>query len=399
MQASVIFSLFASLLTILWGGWSNVGYAAEYLPVSGEELNIPLACESTEDLSLERTLAIFPAEVYFGDSLYLLHYDFNKSDSTLKGLMDLPYSLRVGFNGVQITSELSEYSYEYVFEKQNSFLDDAIYAYKPDRFLPGERKSGFYTIIDLPPLEDWDDPFWKDIREKMTPEGIACSLSFRISVGRFALEDAPKNVESSPAERKLTTTENVKASFVIKPRPNDELSLLEKWYNNTPKELFPVRKGSYKVPSSGSVIPDNKESHIKVGDKDFSPWRLIRVGNRKPSNPNNPTTLEGWQKLEAQLSPSTMRDEIRLTRLQLEYYSADSEERSEYWKNELVNWLSTLPESQRTAYVGMIWRQGVGQTIPEYSSKSKALTIALEPLMGDGTKYLFKKVEKLYRKP
>ena len=163
--------------------------------------------------------------------------------------------------------------------------------------------------------------------------------------------------------------------------------------------MFPVRKGSYKVPSSGSVIPDNKESHIKVGDKDFSPWRLIRVGNRKPSDPNNPTTLEGWQKLEAQLSPSTMRDEIRLTRLQLEYYSADSEERSEYWKNELVNWLSTLPESQRTAYVGMIWRQGVGQTIPEYSSKSKALTIALEPLMGDGTKYLFKKVEKLYRKP
>ena len=34
-----------------------------------------------------------------------------------------------------------------------------------------------------------------------------------------------------------------------------------------------------------------------------------------------------------------------------------------------------------------------------FSLYASLLTIALEPLMGDGTKYFFKQVEKLYRQP
>ncbi len=306
-------------------GWNNIGYAAEYVPFSRVETSIPLASDSTEELLVERTLLIFPSEAYFGDSLYMLHYDVNKSDSTLIGLMDLPCSLSVGFSDVKITSELSEHSYEYVFEKQSNRFGDVRPAHAPGRLLPGESKSGFYTILDLPPLEDWEDPFWKDIREKMTPEGIVCTLSFRISIGRLALENDPSNVASSPYKKKLAMSENVSVSFVIKPRPSDELSLLEEWYKATPRESFPVRKGNFKVPSNGSVIDCSDESRIKIGENRFSPWRIVRNGNRKPSDPNNSTTLSGWRYLEKSLAPSTCRDEIRLTRLQLEYYSTKTD--------------------------------------------------------------------------
>ena len=369
-------------------GWSNVGYTAEYVPFSGVETSIPLTSDSTEELFVERTLSIFPSEAYLGDSLYLLHYDVNKSDSPLIGLMDLPYSLSVGFHDVIITSEHSEHSYEYVFEKQSNRFGDARPAHAPGRLLPGERKSGFYTIIDLPPLEDWEDPFWKDIREKTTPEGIVCTLSFRISIGRLALENDSNNVPSSPYKKKLTTSEKVSVSFVIKPRPSDELSLLEEWYKATPKESFPVRKGNFKVPSNGSVIDCSDESRIKIGENRFSPWTMVRNGNRKPSDPNNPTTLEGWRELEAQLSPSTMRDEIRLTRLLLDFYSAKDEESSEYWKSELMHWLSTLPESQRTVYVGWACRVVVGvmQEQKEWETKSLKLFASLYEIAGDGTK-------------
>ena len=43
-----------------------------------------------------------------------------------------------------------------------------------------------------------------------------------------------------------------------------------------------------------------------------------------------------------------MRDEIRFTRLQLEYYSAEQGEAPEIAKAELVDWLKSLPEVQRT---------------------------------------------------
>ena len=49
----------------------------------------------------------------------------------------------------------------------------------PGPFESGERKTGFSAIIDSPPLEDWNDPFWKELREKMTPEGIRCTISFK----------------------------------------------------------------------------------------------------------------------------------------------------------------------------------------------------------------------------
>ena len=97
----------------------------------------------------------------------------------------------------------------------------------PGPFEAGERKTGFSAIIDSPPLEDWNDPFWKELREKMTPEGIRCTISFKYDTFLAGkLDDI-----------------SVSQEVVVKPRPNEELTLLEKWYEKTPKESFPVRRG------------------------------------------------------------------------------------------------------------------------------------------------------------
>ena len=101
-------------------------------------------------------------------------------------------------------------------------------------------------------------------------------------------------------------------------------------------------------------LQGSADSKIKIGWSKWDPWLFIRIGNRKPSDPNNPTTLKGWRELENQLSPSTMRDEVRLTRLQLEYYSASSQKKREEAKKELVDWLRSLPQAQRTSMVSSL---------------------------------------------
>jgi hypothetical protein len=147
---------------------------------------------------------------------------------------------------------------------------------------------------------------------------------------------------------KLNTTE-----ILIKPRPANEMALLERWYKNTPEELFPVVGGGRKIPRDMDLKSSGR-SDIRIGRNRFDPWMFVRLGNRKPSDPNNPTTLDGWRKLEASLIPSTMRDEVRLVRLQLEYYAANAGEDAAQAKKELVDWLRSLPAPQQTVMIASL---------------------------------------------
>jgi hypothetical protein len=86
----------------------------------------------------------------------------------------------------------------------------------------------------------------------------------------------------------------------------------------------------------------------------FDVWNFARFGNRKPSDPNNPTTLAGWRELEAKFAPSTVRDEITLTRLQLEYYNAENDAETDAALDRLIAWLNALDPTQRAAYKNAI---------------------------------------------
>ena len=129
---------------------------------------------------------------------------------------------------------------------------------------------------------------------------------------------------------------------------------MARWFDATPANLFPERfpngdgavvkapsaKGSPALVSSGA-------SDVEIGGKSYDPWLFVRSGFRKPSDPNAPTTVDGWRRLEAEFAPSTLRDEITLTRLQLEYYDAPQGKESDVALQALVAWLEKRPEPQR----------------------------------------------------
>jgi hypothetical protein len=117
------------------------------------------------------------------------------------------------------------------------------------------------------------------------------------------------------------------------------MKLIEQWYHNTPKKIFPfVVEDKYLY----KIRPPDRRDGIKI--LGHSPWQFITLGNRYPSDPNAPETWQEWKQLEESITPSTMRDEIRLTRILIQYCDTKDEKVLE----ELKEWFDSMNEIQRT---------------------------------------------------
>jgi len=300
----------------------------EYLPTLGEIVTI--VSPSQDSCPIRHFIEIFPKEIYFGDTIYLAAYDENVSTEVIENFVDygnIPMHAYLPGEFTLSTSAVHK-SYNWIPERTGV---SACYALVEKVLQPGEKRLYRRTCLEFPPLDDWEEPFWKELRDNMPPEGITCHL----------------HIKYKHSDRLRGLTIEVNQEILIKPRPENEMALLEKWYKNTPKKLFPKVDG---IPHDMDFLSSG-QSDIQIDGNTYDPRMFISLGNRKPSDPNNPTTLEGWRQLEASLVPSTMRDEVRLTRLQLEYYSAKKRKASENAKNELVQWLKSLPEVQRSIMI------------------------------------------------
>ena len=309
----------ALVLTVCMSTLALGAEPIEYVPTPGESATVasPIQEEASTGFSVE----IFPKEIYLGDAIYLIVYLENRSDNDVV-IDPLEYS------SIQFSLSASSVSSKYTWIPE--YRTNALNALEspPRTMEPGEKIPIRRSVLEFPPLEDWNDQFWQPFRQllatKRSEESIDCKLSI---------------------EHGFVTIEH---DVLVKRRPEHETALLEQWFNDTPKTLFPRVDGNRKVPYRGLYLEPSGKSNIQINGKEYDPWTFVRFAFRKPSDPNNPTTLEGWRDLEASLTPSTMRDEIRLTRLQLEYYAAEPGEPGERAKTELVDWLKSLPEIQRT---------------------------------------------------
>ena len=271
--------------------------------------------------------------------MYLFYEEENSSKRAIPDWSAGFFSV-CGSIGTFASQEISE-TYRAVAEYEPQLQIDMLGEFRD--FLPGEKRATAYRFVELPSLEDWNAPFWKELREKLrdNPDGVVCKLGVYNTY-----RDKTKKIRF----------ETLEVEILVKPRPNDETERLQRWFDATPSKLFPVVQGA--LPPGAPYDPRRKvprqdwlkssgQSDIIIGGKSYDPWLFVRVGNRKPSDPNNPTTVDGWRELEAAFAPSTLRDEITLTRLQLEYYDAEEGEASDAALKALVDWLSQRPEPQR----------------------------------------------------
>lgn len=353
----------ALCLLALYACWGDSDLSQDkFVPFEGESLysspngnDIELIYQSAEKESVVETKVVaFPKRLSVGDTFYLTIYNKNLSDKRIRYTLS-PYFYISPILSSPLTSETYQWKEEVIdtarFELcvQEQILE------------PGAKDLSRSCSWEFPPLEDWNEPFWKELREKLPPEGASCQLRFSLTV-----------TESRDDLSTVESTHDVVLDLWVTPRSEQETQLLEGWLNSTPVGLLPNDVGDRKEPKiQGNVdrkdkiseeildlrmecLQGSEESKIKIGENRWDPWLFIRTGNRKPSDPNNPTTLKGWRELEAQLSPSVMRDEVRFTRLQLEYYSSSSQSKREEARKELVDWLHSLPQAQRVSMVSSL---------------------------------------------
>jgi hypothetical protein len=286
----------------------------------------PVDASVTQDDMLTVSAEIFPKEIYLGDIVYLVVYLENRTSGF--GVI-YPHEVGEYFSRqFSLSSSSCQSDYRWIPEHDSVSHPDG--KFLPRTINPGQQYIVQKIALEFPPLEDWNDQFWQAVRQSLAAknpgEGITCTLHVKHPLAKLPFDH----------------------DVLVKARPANETALLERWFDNTPETQFPVADSERKVPYKGRLEPSGK-SNIMIGGEEYDPWTFVRFGVRKPSDPNNPTTLEGWRELEASLAPSTMRDEIRFARLQLEYYLAEPGEDAEKAKAELVDWLKSLPEIQRTS--------------------------------------------------
>ena len=228
------------------------------------------------------------------------------------------------------------------------------------RLKPGVKTRRVASALEFPPLEDWNDPFWTAVRDKLSTQ---TSVELRL---RFELRLPPKvsgtretQVLQPQAPDAPTTV--VEQTLVLKRRDVKELATVDRWFEATPPDALPVRSddGTWKGPRFYRRDEGPQPTFISLDGASYRADAFTRIGARKPTLVDAPTTVDGWRRLEAEFAPSTLRDEIALTRLQLEYYDAPEGAASDAALKRLVDWFKTRPEPQRAAWLFSLRRRAL----------------------------------------
>ena len=258
---------------------------------TGEVVTVATLPLNAEQPQVERFLTYYPKEIYIGDPVYVVEYNRNASNKAIARFPEpLPFGLSIGAVDATVDCELCAEPYRFAFEQDSNSLTMRVTRALP--LLPGEKRLAAVRVFEFPPLEDWDAPFWKTLKENFSANPSQSATC------RFTLK-VPHYTEDGALERRP-----VELELVVKPRPASgrpsETSWLDAWKKQTPETLFPKRRvedrGDVKLPPFGRLR--SHVSDVVVGERLYDSWAFVRRGNRKPSDPNAPPVASEWRRLE-----------------------------------------------------------------------------------------------------
>lgn len=197
---------------------------------------------------------------------------------------------------------------------------------------PGKSSVYFMRTINVPPLVDLNEPFWEKHLSNLrfADEEFTLCVSFK---GYFANNHDGVGRNKEPIQITLETP------IVMKQRFEKEMALIYKWYKSLFDYLESDEFQEFGVLGTYSGMPKN----VVIKNEKFNHWYFFQFGNLYPNTTDVPVTWQDWKQLEDSLTPSTMRDEIRLTRTIIQY--CDTEDKAVL--KELKEWFNCMNEVQR----------------------------------------------------
>jgi hypothetical protein len=295
----------------------------QFLMLMTSPLNYPCA---------EFSIKCYPDTVNVGDSFYVLVSASNPYDHPI-GIPTHFTCLYPG--GVSIRMSLTNSKNKTI----PLFFEDTFFQHvsRVITFVaipPHENRLIGILTITVPPLEYlYGLQFWRDTLKNL-PSDASINLTIETWIPHKTWNQELENDLSYVCgyeERSIVFHRKIYLNL----RPQKEMEMIDQWYQNSSNNDFPIlgheQLPSHKVPSYGFLAYDRP------------PWCFINVGNRYPGPPNHPTTWQGWRELEESITPSTMRDEIRLTRILIQYCDT----RDAKVLSELKEWFTGMNEVQR----------------------------------------------------
>ncbi len=332
----------------------------------------------TQDLAtnpLRATFALYPTELAFGDAAYYTLDVENVFDSAAEFDGDNTFSesalsecvARVaatvdGVPGEYVAApELatlfvrapSEEPQPSTLQPINDATSSGMRGSVGGQYLePGVKTRRVASALEFPPLEDWNAPFWTAVRDKLSTQ-TSVELRLRFELRLPSKVSGTRETQALQPQASDAPTLSVEKTLVLKRRDDNELATVDRWFETTPPDAFPVRSddGTWKGPRFCRRDEGPQPTFISLDGASYRADAFTRIGARKPTLVDAPTTVDGWRRLETEFAPSTLRDEITLTRLQLEYYDAPQGKESDAALEALVGWFKTRPEPQRVAWL------------------------------------------------
>ena len=335
----------------------------------------------------ESVVSIAPNEVFFGDAFYVsrVYRNDSKKPVSIPDSIDLfPYgSGSVLTEDVVVILSYKHASYLYCFERRNILQSSSASCLGTQYLHQDEMAIRNAVVAETPPLEDWETPFWRAVREDVQALGsVELKRFIRIS-------------DYYPRYNWIVD------SITIKKRPDSEMALLDQWRRDLDPESLPIIRLSSNEKANnvnGGLTPKvgveqflyykcatpvaNAYENVVVPVSNLPPIQksffgcslskaqtiselviplndALRSGNRKPPSSSAPQSLAEWQALESQFGDGAVRDEIRLTALTLDYLAARQAKALNTGQkvSNLLNWLKELPYAQKIAFLGVLYEK------------------------------------------
>ena len=340
---ALLISLVVAVLTVFCP--FVVGEEADHENANPSTRQISALWDDSPDLpsnSTKSLLQYYPESVGFGDFLYLSWFEINDSDKDQETLRcSTDFSERI-----VVSRKDEDGTYVYIHEEYGVLVSignytlvqlaggiDGVNIPFKELMKPGEKKQRYSSCLEFPPLEDWELPFWKKVREDLL---VADSVVLHLKVHSY-----------------FRTFE---FDITLKKRPQSELDILEAWRQKTSENGLLPESGLRKITCRGGIDKSSEISPVILDNVPYSPWLFMRFGNRKPGVPNNPSQLDEWRELEKSFQECGIRDEIHWVSKLMEY-SVSPESKRQDELNEITSWLNGLPEPQRLVLINSLFEK------------------------------------------
>jgi hypothetical protein len=284
----------------------------------------------------ELSMKCYPTTLMPGDSLYILL----EAKNPYRQSIFIQGGLSFSYRDIQIhITDLEHRSISPLPEKLFNWSDSRVII--PVELKSGETREMALFMINIPHLKDFNHPLW--LGRELPQEGR--ELLMNVFVALMVGTPNWKSPDISLRETGGTRAFGLRQGLLIKPRPDKEMEMLKHWYTDAlaSRMNFHWLEGFDSSNMRHSFYYPKLTKNIRIKGEWLSQWYFVSFPNCFPPESNAPETWQGWKELEESVTPSTMRDEIRKTRILIQYCDTQDPE----LLKELKEWFADMNEIQR----------------------------------------------------